>query len=186
MEKRKKFCLDVVHHHITIDNVASEYLIESPSFSIAILFFSNSNKSQMAALAGAPEKPKSVLDQMIFGGGSSLAFDRPDPTGTSADSKAAQDQVRAETSHTSIVHVRIQQRNGRKCLTTIQGLAPDLDKKKILRAMKKTFSTNGTILKDDVLGKILQLQGDQRARVEQFLLKCKIIDKKSDIKVHGF
>jgi translation initiation factor SUI1 len=35
------------------------------------------------------------------------------------------------------VHIRIQQRNGRKSLTTVQGLAIDLDLKKILKALKK-------------------------------------------------
>lgn len=57
------------------------------------------------------------------------------------------------------VHIRIQQRNGRKSLTTVQGLATDLDLKKILKALKKTYSTNGTILVDEELGEIIQLQG---------------------------
>jgi translation initiation factor 1 len=35
------------------------------------------------------------------------------------------------------VHIRIQQRNGRKSLTTVQGLAIDLDLRKILKALKK-------------------------------------------------
>jgi translation initiation factor SUI1 len=33
--------------------------------------------------------------------------------------------------------IRIQQRNGRKTLTTVQGLPADLDQKKILKAFKK-------------------------------------------------
>jgi translation initiation factor 1 len=37
----------------------------------------------------------------------------------------------------SHVHIRIQQRSGRKSLTTVQGLADDLDLKKILKALKK-------------------------------------------------
>lgn len=37
----------------------------------------------------------------------------------------------------SVVHIRIQQRNGRKSLTLVQGLASDLDLKKILKALKK-------------------------------------------------
>lgn len=36
-----------------------------------------------------------------------------------------------------LVHIRIQQRNGRKTLTTIQGLSADYDLKKIVRACKK-------------------------------------------------
>jgi len=37
----------------------------------------------------------------------------------------------------SFVHLRIQQRSGRKKLTTCQGLASDLNLKKILKAFKK-------------------------------------------------
>jgi len=83
------------------------------------------------------------------------------------------------------VHIRIQQRNGRKSLTTVQGLAIDLDLKKILKALKRTYSTNGTILVDPELGEVLQLQGDQRKNVYEFLVKCNIVNK-SDVKVHGF
>jgi translation initiation factor 1 len=61
------------------------------------------------------------------------------------------------------VHIRIQQRNGRKSLTTVQGLAIDLDLKKILKALKKTYSTNGTILIDEDGGEIIQLQGELQA-----------------------
>lgn len=35
------------------------------------------------------------------------------------------------------VHVRVQQRNGRKSLTTVQGLPTAFDYKKILKALKK-------------------------------------------------
>ena len=37
----------------------------------------------------------------------------------------------------SDVHIRVQQRNGRKCITTVTGLAEDLDQKRILRYFKK-------------------------------------------------
>jgi len=44
----------------------------------------------------------------------------------------------AEDSHqANYVHVRVQQRNGRKCLTTIQGLDPAFDFNRILKAFKK-------------------------------------------------
>uniref|UniRef100_A0A8C7SJY4 Eukaryotic translation initiation factor 1B n=1 Tax=Oncorhynchus mykiss TaxID=8022 RepID=A0A8C7SJY4_ONCMY len=35
------------------------------------------------------------------------------------------------------IHIRIQQRNGRKTLTTVQGIAIDYDKKKLVKAFKK-------------------------------------------------
>ena len=36
-----------------------------------------------------------------------------------------------------LVHIRIQQRNGRKTLTTVQGLSKEYDLKKIVRSCKK-------------------------------------------------
>lgn len=47
-------------------------------------------------------------------------------------SKGADDDVQD-----GLVHIRIQQRNGRKTLTTVQGLSKDYDLKKIVRACKK-------------------------------------------------
>lgn len=38
-----------------------------------------------------------------------------------------------------LIHIRIQQRNGRKTLTTVQGIAENFDKKKIVKACKKVF-----------------------------------------------
>ena len=35
------------------------------------------------------------------------------------------------------MHVRVQQRNGKKCLTTVQGLPKKFDLEKILKALKK-------------------------------------------------
>lgn len=75
-----------------------------------------------------------------------------------------------------IVHLRVQQRNGRKSLTSVQGLAADLDRRKILRALKRTFNTNGTILKDKDGNKVLQLQGDLRHLIKEFLLKTHICE----------
>ena len=35
------------------------------------------------------------------------------------------------------IHIRIQQRNGRKTLTTVQGISPEFDLKKIVKVAKK-------------------------------------------------
>jgi translation initiation factor 1 len=45
-----------------------------------------------------------------------------------------------------LVHIRIQQRNGRKTLTTVQGIAEKFDKKKLVRSFKKEFACNGTVV----------------------------------------
>ena len=87
----------------------------------------------------------------------------------------------------SNIHIRLQQRNGKKTITLIEGLAEDLDLKKILRAMKKTFQTNGAILKPDDNIIILQLNGDQRENARSFFIKFKIWEAPDPpIKIHGF
>ncbi|EIE77311.1 hypothetical protein G6F46_001726 [Rhizopus delemar] len=83
------------------------------------------------------------------------------------------------------IHLRIQQRNGRKTLTTLQGLPKQYDSKKILKSFKKEFACNGTIVDDTELGQILQLTGDQRVKIAEFLVENGIA-KKTDIKIHGF
>jgi translation initiation factor 1 len=86
------------------------------------------------------------------------------------------------------IHIRIQQRNGRKTLTTVQGLPKKFDQKKILKVIKKQFACNGTIVADDEMGEVIQLQGDQRKDVQEFLIDKKEglgLDVKT-IKVHGF
>ncbi|KAM7250257.1 hypothetical protein ACFE04_022140 [Oxalis oulophora] len=83
------------------------------------------------------------------------------------------------------VHIRIQQRNGKKSLTTVQGLKKDLSYEKILKAVKKDFCCNGNVVQDKDLGKVIQLQGDQRKNVAQFLVQAGVV-KKEQIKIHGF
>ncbi|GJN14839.1 hypothetical protein PR202_gb01704 [Eleusine coracana subsp. coracana] len=69
------------------------------------------------------------------------------------------------------VHVRIQQRNGRKSLTTVQGLKKEFSYNKILKDLKKEFCCNGTVVQDPELGQVIQLQGDQRKNVATFLVQ---------------
>jgi translation initiation factor 1 len=82
------------------------------------------------------------------------------------------------------IHIRIQQRNGRKTLTTLQGLPKQYDQKKLLKAFKKEFACNGTLVDDEKMGQVIQLQGDQRAKISTFLVDNGM--EKSTIKVHGF
>ncbi|KAL5972629.1 hypothetical protein ACLOJK_039434 [Asimina triloba] len=81
------------------------------------------------------------------------------------------------------VHVRIQQRNGRKSLTTVQGLKKEFSYNKILKDLKKEFCCNGTVVQDPELGQVIQLQGDQRKNVSTFLVQAGIV-KKEHIKIH--
>ncbi len=84
----------------------------------------------------------------------------------------------------SKVHLRIQQRNGRKCITTIQGLADDLDVLKITRALKKTFQCNGSVIQDPELGEVIQLSGDQRTNVRAFFVDQEVCHE-DQIVIHG-
>lgn len=113
--------------------------------------------------------------------------------------------LRPRHSHLLDIHIRIQQRNGRKTLTTVEGIPSRYDLKKILRVIKKQFSCNGTVVNDEKVcpqylnpypacltlskaGGVIQLQGDQRNAMKEFLVdkeKGLEIDPKT-IKVHGF
>ncbi|KAF5837890.1 translation factor Sui1-like protein [Dunaliella salina] len=90
-----------------------------------------------------------------------------------------------DTEQAGYVHVRVQQRNGRKSLTTVQGLKAKFDYNKVLKALKKEFCCNGTVVDDPEQGQVIQLQGDQRKNVQDFLMKEKLV-KKDQIKIHGF
>ncbi|KDP39133.1 hypothetical protein JCGZ_00890 [Jatropha curcas] len=83
------------------------------------------------------------------------------------------------------VHIRIQQRNGRKSLTTVQGLPKEFSYEKIVKALKKEFCCNGNVVQDKELGKVIQLQGDQRKNVQSFLVNAQLV-RKDQIKIHGF
>ncbi|OGM45949.1 hypothetical protein ABOM_005260 [Aspergillus bombycis] len=105
------------------------------------------------------------------------------------DPFAEADEDTGETKQSqNYIHIRIQQRNGRKTLTTVQGLPKKFDQKKILKVIKKKFACNGTIVSDSEMGEVIQLQGDQRKDVQEFLTDKKEgleLDAKT-IKVHGF
>jgi translation initiation factor 1 len=88
------------------------------------------------------------------------------------------------TDERNLVHIRIQQRNGRKCLTLIYGIADDLDLHKITKYLKKVYSTNGNVINDPKYGDVIQLQGDQRKNVYDALIEWKITEKET-IRVHG-
>ncbi|CAD6889703.1 unnamed protein product [Tilletia laevis] len=114
------------------------------------------------------------------------AYDPFADTGEAAldTSASATEQKSASAQKDKYVHIRIQQRNGRKTVTTLQGLPKEYDAKKLLKAFKKEFACNGTVVEDPELGDVIQLQGDQRQKIAQFLVEEAI--PKETIKVHGF
>jgi hypothetical protein len=63
-------------------------------------------------------------------------------------------------------------------LTTVEGIPSKFDLKKILKVIKKQFACNGTIVNDEKAGGVIQLQGDQRNVVKDFL-----VDKEKGLEI---
>ncbi|RKP10547.1 translation initiation factor SUI1, partial [Thamnocephalis sphaerospora] len=82
--------------------------------------------------------------------------------------------------------IRVKQRNGRKCVTTIEGLPQDLRIiKRLVKDLKKSISVGGSIEQDDDVGYVIQLQGkNTTALVNHLVENYKEIDR-SQIEVHG-
>lgn len=77
--------------------------------------------------------------------GGAFGFVDPFAEATAEDSSAGSKEY---------VHIRIQQRNGRKSLTTVQGLKKEFSYNKILKDLKKEFCCNGTVVQDPELGQV--------------------------------
>ncbi|KAA8574538.1 hypothetical protein MFRU_015g00470 [Monilinia fructicola] len=81
---------------------------------------------------------------------------------------------------TNKIHIRSQQVSGPtkrdkegnvkpRLVTTISGLPDRFDKKKILQFIKKKLACAGTIINDETWGEVIQLQGDLREEVQDFV-----------------
>jgi translation initiation factor 1 len=82
------------------------------------------------------------------------------------------------------VTISVGKRNGKKCITSVIGMADDLDLKKISSYLKKTYNCNGAIIKDAVHGEVMTFSGDQKENIYNFLINEEIY-KKEDIIVKG-
>ncbi|XP_036153295.1 eukaryotic translation initiation factor 1-like [Myotis myotis] len=100
-----------------------------------------------------------------------------------ADASQSDDQLPAATE--DYIHIRIQQRNGRKTLTTVQGIADVYDKNKLVKASKKKFACNGTVIEHLEYEEVIKLQDDQCKNICQFLIETGL-NKNDQMKVHGF
>ncbi len=84
----------------------------------------------------------------------------------------------------NFVDIRNQQRSGRKSITLVQGIPSEFSLKKMLRYFKHTLNCNGTIIADEEHGEILQIQGDRRREVAEFLIHEGIVERDM-IRIHG-
>ena len=78
---------------------------------------------------------------------------------------------------TNPVTIQVQKRSGTKYITSIVGLADDLDIEKIMAHLKKTYKCNGFISDDPKNGKVITLTGDQKENVYHFLINEQIYKK---------
>ncbi len=86
------------------------------------------------------------------------------------------------------IHVRYH-KQGPRALTLIEGLDEDLDQVRIAKAMKKAFSCSSSVQKDKDGRDVIQLQGDQRKAVKDWLLAQEILTVKEGAErlvLHGY
>ncbi|KAM0148450.1 hypothetical protein ACHAQE_009838 [Botrytis cinerea] len=95
------------------------------------------------------------------------------------------------------IHVRAQQTQGRAkfgrdgkrkqhWVTTIEGLPEKFEKKKIVQHFKKTLACAGSVVKNETWGEVIQVQGDYRETVFQFLTgKTGLELSENVVVVHG-
>merc|ERR1712014_550899 len=94
------------------------------------------------------------------------------------------------------VHIRWQQRNRQKSLTIVEGMPESVrlpksgrslavDFQKILKAIKNEFNTNGSVCRDKDHGRIMQVNGDKRKDVANFLVDVTALVTKEQIVIHG-
>jgi translation initiation factor 1 len=83
------------------------------------------------------------------------------------------------------VHIRNQQRNGKKTITTVSGLTlNELDLIKIVKIIKKKFGTSACIKNDDEFGSVLCVQGDFRNLLATFFIDQSLCTR-SQLEIHG-
>lgn len=80
--------------------------------------------------------------------------------------------------------IRMQQRNGRKNMTIVEGISTDFDPSKLLRSIKKKLYCQGTVVDDGKGGNVLQFTGDQRNEIAVFLVRNAVVAP-SELVVHG-
>lgn len=118
-------------------------------------------------------QPASTKERIIFNNMNNL-LDELDDQDETGQQQILQDQQ---------VHIRTQQRNGRKCITLIQNMSDEYDLKKLVKALRKTYACNGAVVDHNIYGEVIILQGDKRMSIYEFLTKVGLV-KAENIKFH--
>lgn len=88
---------------------------------------------------------------------------------------------------TGKIHIRTQQQ-GKRWITTIEGLDEDLDQERIARAMKKAFHCAAKAVKSPEGAEIIMIQGNHRDDALEWLLAQEVISEKESkerVVLHG-
>lgn len=80
-----------------------------------------------------------------------------------------------------LIHIYLQQA-GRRKITIIQGLSLEKSQE-YLKILRKRLCCTGSIIQHKDFGIVMQLTGDQRDNIANFLLEHKY--QKSNFKIHG-
>lgn len=85
------------------------------------------------------------------------------------------------------IHLRVRKRTTRKSITIVEGIEPYIsDIKELSKIWKKLFAGAATVKHDKATDtKVVQLQGDVRKKIYDYLLSNNITSKEK-IKLHGY
>ncbi len=76
------------------------------------------------------------------------------------------------------IHIKLQRKSARQCLTLVEGLTPD---DKLIKKFKKLFNCGGTMTPENTI----QLMGDHCDQVKQYLIDNNIANEEQ-ITVHKY
>ena len=86
------------------------------------------------------------------------------------------------------IHIRMQT-NKNRTLTILEGLDDDLDQHRIAKALKRVLSCASSVQIDKEGREVIQLQGDHRLNVKDWLIEQQILtekEAKERLVLHGF
>ena len=79
------------------------------------------------------------------------------------------------------ITISVNQRSGKKCKTNIYGWGEEYDLPKICSHFKKTFKCSGAVVENKDYGLVIELTGDNKKNVYEFLINECICSKENII-----
>jgi len=150
-----------------------------------------------AKAAAAAAKAQELLELESVTTQQGLQQLQQDRTATAGLPVAVQDRACGATTGGTVVHIRIQKRNGRKSVTTVTNLAQhvaavggggggSVSLKEVSSNLCKRCRCSVSVKNDRKFGQVLQLQGDHRETVKEFLIQENLVADAEYIMLHGF